>query len=79
MASLPLFVPLQAGRDAGGVAMSTYRILYFRSSVLEDWEVLDTDDLMQALQTASARAPDLTVELWSERKKVAVFRPVHRH
>ncbi len=56
-----------------------YRILYFRSSVLEDWELLQADDLMAALQTASAKAPDLTVELWSDRKKIAVFRPVNRH
>jgi hypothetical protein len=59
--------------------MTAYRLLFFRSSVLEDWELLETDDLMQALQTASARAPELTVEMWSARKKVAVFRPVNRH
>ncbi len=59
--------------------MMAYRLLFFRSSVLEDWELLEADDLMHALQTASARAPDLTVELWSERKKIAVFRPVNRH
>ena len=56
-----------------------YRILYFRSSVLEDWELLEVGSLMEALQTASSRAPDLTVELWSDRKKIAVFRPVNRH
>jgi hypothetical protein len=59
--------------------MIEYRLLYFRSSVLEDWELLESDDLMQALQTASARAPELRVELWAERKRVAVFRPVNRH
>ena len=59
--------------------MTAYRILYFRSSVLEDWKLLQTESLMEALQTASASAPDLTVELWNERKKVAVFRPVNRH
>ena len=60
-------------------AMIAYRLLYFRSSVLEDWELLQVDSLMEALQTASARAPDLTVELWSQRKKVAIFRPVRHH
>jgi hypothetical protein len=59
--------------------MRLYRILYFRSSVLEDWETLEVESLMAALQTASARAPDLTVELWGDRKKIAVFRPVNRH
>jgi len=59
--------------------MRSYRILYFRSSVLEDWETVEVECLMDALQTASARAPDLTVELWGDRKKIAVFRPVNRH
>jgi len=59
--------------------MMAYRILYFRSSVLEDWETLEADNLLDALQAASARAPDLTVELWGDRKKIAVFRPVNRH
>lgn len=59
--------------------MISYRLLYFRSSVLEDWELLEADNLMDALQAASARAPDLTVELWSNRKKVAIFRPVSHH
>jgi hypothetical protein len=59
--------------------MMAYRILYFRSSVLEDWETLEADNLLDALQAASSRAPDLTVELWGDRKKIAVFRPVNRH
>jgi hypothetical protein len=59
--------------------MTSYRILYFRSSVLEDWQLLEAETLMEALQIASSSAPDLTVELWNERKKVAVFRPVNRH
>jgi hypothetical protein len=58
--------------------MIAYRLLYFRSSVLEDWESLEAETLLEALQAASARGSDLTVELWSERKKVAIFRPV-RH
>jgi hypothetical protein len=58
--------------------MIEYRLLYFRSSVLEDWELLESETLLDALQAASARAPDLTVELWTARKKVAIFRPV-RH
>jgi hypothetical protein len=59
--------------------MIAYRVLYFRSSVLEDWETLEAETLLEALQAASSRAPDLTVELWGARKKIAVFRPVHRH
>ena len=59
--------------------MIAYRLLYFRSSVLEDWELLEADSVMEALQTASARAPELRVELWAEQKRVAVFRPVNRH
>jgi hypothetical protein len=65
--------------DPEGAVPLVYRILYFRSSVLEDWEMLEARDLMDALQTASSRAPDLTVELWGDRKKIAVFRPVNRH
>ena len=59
--------------------MTAYRLLYFRSSVLEDWETLQAETLLEALQAASSRSPDLTVELWGDRKKIAVFRPVNRH
>ena len=59
--------------------MMAYRLLYFRSSVLEDWELLECASLMEALHIASTRAPELTVELWSGRKKAAIFRPINRH
>ncbi len=52
-----------------------YRLLYFQDNVLVEWEALEVDDPMAAIETASARTPHLTVELWSDRQKVAVFRP----
>jgi len=53
----------------------TYRILFFESNVLVAWEELDVADHLSAIEIASSRYPERTVELWSERRKVAVFRP----
>ncbi len=54
----------------------TYRLLCFESTVLVEWEELEVQDPLKALEIASARCPALTVELWSDGKKVAIFKPV---
>lgn len=54
--------------------MAEFRVLYFRDTVLVDWEVLHSDDVVEAVQHASAKASELTAEVWSEQRKVAVIR-----
>jgi hypothetical protein len=56
-------------------AAVTYRLLCFQNNVLVEWEVLPATEAMEAIELASSRAPHLTVELWSDRKKIAVFKP----
>jgi hypothetical protein len=55
--------------------MPTLRILYLSESVLEDAELCETADVVDAVKHASSRSPNLTAEVWSEAGKAAVVRP----
>jgi hypothetical protein len=60
--------------------MSTYRIFYLRGGgLLDDAEEVACDDLVTAAKAASSKHPQLTAEIWSESKKVAVVRPCPPH
>lgn len=50
--------------------MQVFRILYFRDSVLECAEELEVRDVLDAIEKASAKAPELRAEVWSEEKRV---------
>ena len=50
--------------------MQVFRVLYFRDSVLEHAEELEVRDVLDAIEKASAKAPDLRAEVWSEEKRV---------
>ena len=50
--------------------MQIFRILYFRNSVLEHAEELEVRDVLDAIERASAKAPDIRAEVWSEEKRV---------
>ena len=52
------------------MAMQVFRILYFRDSVLECAEELEVRDVLDAIEKASAKAPELRAEVWSEEKRV---------
>jgi len=54
----------------------TYRLLCFEANVLVQWEELEVQDPLRAIELASSRCPSLTVELWSSGKKIAIFKPV---
>lgn len=55
--------------------METFQILYFRESVLEDTETIEALDLLEAIERASGRPPDLRAEIWSEKGKVGIVGP----
>lgn len=50
--------------------MQVFRILYFRDSVLEHAEELEVRDVLDAIEKASGKAPELRAEVWSEEKRV---------
>lgn len=55
--------------------MPELRILYFRGSILEDTQVLETEDVFQALSLASRQHPALSAEIWSAQERMAVVKP----
>jgi hypothetical protein len=56
-------------------AMTTYHIFYLREAVLVDCEVRESSDLVETVLDVSVKAPEQTVEIWSNEKKVAIIRP----
>lgn len=55
--------------------METFRILYFRDSVLEETETVDACDVLEAIERATGRLPELRAEIWSTKGKVGVVGP----
>ena len=53
--------------------MQTFQILYLRQNVLEQSETVEVDDILEAIDHALARTPQLTAEIWTEKGKVAVL------
>lgn len=50
--------------------MQTFRILYFRDSILERAEEVRMRDMLEAIDKASGKPPHLRAEVWSEEKRV---------
>jgi hypothetical protein len=59
--------------------MANYRLLYFLGGQLDHWEMIEAIDHMGALEEAAGRPSQGLMELWSERGKVASFKPVGTH
>ena len=55
--------------------MAEYRIFYFWEGVLQDSELLDSPDLIEAVRHASRQSPHLRAEIWSGGERLAVVRP----
>lgn len=55
--------------------MAEYRIFYFWEGVLQDSELLDSPDLIEAVRHASRHSPHLRAEIWSRQERLAVIRP----
>lgn len=56
-------------------AVPLFNILYLRDNVLERAEKVKVSDVLAAIRTASGQAPDVSVEVWSGRRKVALIKP----
>jgi hypothetical protein len=59
--------------------MQTYRLLYLRQSVLDHAEEVKANDVVEAIEHASGIEPDLRVEVWTKRSRVAVLRASPAH
>jgi len=55
--------------------MRAYRILFFWEGLLQDSEILESVDLIEAVRHASHRFPHLRAEIWSGEDRLAVIRP----
>ena len=58
--------------------MQTYRLLYFRESLLESAEEVRARDLLEAVQKAAGQPPEIRVEVWSDQRRVGVIGPSSR-
>jgi hypothetical protein len=56
--------------------MPDYRLLFFRGGALDHWEMIEATDHLAALEEAGARPSEGLMELWSDERKVASFKPV---
>lgn len=55
--------------------MATFRILYFSEGLLENSDVLQAGNAVEAVRHASSRWPHLKAEVWLKNARVAVVRP----
>ena len=53
-----------------------FRLLYLRANRLERWEIIEADSALAAVEEAARRPSDDVTELWSDRGRIAIFRPV---
>jgi hypothetical protein len=56
-----------------------FRLIYFRANRLERSEAIEAPDALSAIHEAARRPSEGTVELWSDRGKLATFRPTTRN
>ena len=55
--------------------MPTFQILYLRESVLDHCEVVDVRDLLDAIDLAMTKAPDLSAEIRCDGGRVGLVGP----
>jgi hypothetical protein len=55
--------------------MQTFRLLYFRESILENAEEVRARDLLEAVEKAAGQPPDVRVEVWSDHRRVGIIGP----
>lgn len=59
--------------------MQTFRILYFRESQLESTEKVRVRDVLEAIDKASRKSPELSAEVWSDKGRVGIIGPTPGH
>lgn len=50
--------------------MAKFKVLYFRQDEIEQAEEIEARDILEAIQIASAKLPNLRAEVWSENECV---------
>lgn len=55
--------------------MQTFRILYFRQNVLASTEEVEVQDVLEAIEKASAKSPEYTAEIWGDNGKMGMVPP----
>lgn len=55
--------------------MQSFRILYFRESVLDHAEEVRVCDVLEAIEKASHKPAHLRVEVWSDKGRVGEIGP----
>ena len=53
--------------------METFRLLFFRGSLLERAEEVRAGNVVEAIQEAFGRPPELRVEVWSAKGRLAII------
>jgi hypothetical protein len=54
--------------------MRRFTLLFLRGNVLERAEQVTHRDVLQAVASAAGQEPDITVEVWSIERRVAIVR-----
>lgn len=55
--------------------MTTFRLLYFRDSLLQGAEEIRARDVVAAVEKIAAQPADVRIEVWSATGRVAVIGP----
>ena len=55
--------------------MPTFRIFYFRASVLDHAEEVEARDVLGAVSQAAGKPQYLKAEIWSDKGKVGIIGP----
>ena len=55
--------------------MQSFRILYFRQNVVEHAEEVELRDVLEAIDQAARKPPEMHAEVWSDAGRVGVVPP----
>ena len=53
--------------------METFQLLYFRGSVLEEAQEVQVRNVLEAIEMTAGQPPDVRVEIWSDKGRVALI------
>ena len=55
--------------------MQTFRLLYFRESILERAQEVHVRDVLEAIELAAGQPSDIRIEIWSDKGRVGIIGP----
>jgi hypothetical protein len=53
--------------------VARFRIFYFKDSVLDQAEEIDARDVIEAIERASGKPPEVRAEIWSRKGRVGII------